>query len=419
MDLTYDEAKSIAQDGDEPARKALALCEDIAPELLYYLAQDTQPAVRLAIAANKAAPMHADLLLARDDDEAVRARLAEKISSPETVGDDYASTRLRDMAHEALMLLARDQAVRVRQTIAEALKELANAPANVIRRLAWDVESVVATPILKYSPVLSDHDLIEIILAKPSTGAILAVSERIGVSEDVSHAIISTADIEAVALLLANDSAQIREETLDMVIADASRIDLWHMPLAMRPRIPSRMAVKIARVVAEDVLRRMQTREDLPGDVAIAVRAIVLERLGDGAASLPVEGGVGSANGGGVSLDDDNIFDRAAKEWAAGTLDEAALVDALTRGDTMFAKAIISVMADVPFRKAGRVFDAHNAKACVALAWRAGISAETTEIMQEILCGIAPDEILRAKDGSYALTENDLIWQIDIILSPA
>ena len=175
MILTYDEAKSIAHDGDESARVALAERTDVAPELLYYLAQDTQPVVRLAIARNSTAPMHADLLLAKDDDESVRAAIAEKISNPETVSSGYATDRLRDMAHEALTLLAKDQALRVRKTIAEALKEVANAPANAIRRLAWDVESVVATPILKYSPVLSDHDLIEIILAQPSPGAISAV----------------------------------------------------------------------------------------------------------------------------------------------------------------------------------------------------------------------------------------------------
>ena len=419
MILTYDEAKSIAHDGDESARVALAERTDVAPELLYYLAQDTQPVVRLAIARNSTAPMHADLLLAKDDDESVRAAIAEKISNPETVSSGYATDRPRDMAHEALTLLAKDQALRVRKTIAEALKEVANAPANAIRRLAWDVESVVATPILKYSPVLSDHDLIEIILAQPSPGAISAVSQRNGVSADVSHAIVDTADIEAIALLLTNDSAQIREETLDRVIADASRIDLWHMPLAMRPRVPSRLAVKIARVVAEDVLKRMQSREDLPDDVANAVRDIVLQRLGDGAANMPALNGGAEPAGGGVSVDDDNIFDKAAKEWAAGTLDEAALIGALTKGDIMFAKAIVSVMADVSFRKAKLVFDAPNPKACVALAWRAGVSAETAEIMQEKICRIAPDDVLRAVDGGYPLPEKDLIWQIDIILSPA
>ncbi|MDP4795971.1 MAG: DUF2336 domain-containing protein [Rhodospirillales bacterium] len=417
MTLSYDQAKAIAHSGDDQARVNLAEQSDIAPELLYYLAGDAVPEVRRAVAGNIAAPMHADVLLARDADAGVRATLAEKIAGPAAAGL-YASDHLRELAYGALSLLAKDQVVRIRQTIAEALREVADAPPDVIRRLAWDVEAVVATPILKYSPVLNDSDLIEIILARPSPGSISAVSARIGVSADVSHAIVDSADIEGIAILLGNKSAQIREETLDRVIADAAHINVWHMPLAMRPKLPSKLAVKIARVVAEDVLKLMQTRMDLPDNVATAVRKVVLERLADGVAVLPDDLLSVSPKGDGVQLDDHNIFDKAAKLWAEGALDEAALVRELMEGDGKFAKAIIAVMADVPFVIVQQVCSGHSAKNCVALAWRAGLSAETATLMQEKLCRIKPDNVLRTVDGSYPLSESEMIWQVDIFLRP-
>jgi uncharacterized protein (DUF2336 family) len=417
MTLSYDQAKAIAHSGDDQARVNLAEQSDIAPELLYYLAGDAVPEVRRAVAGNIAAPMHADVLLARDADAGVRATLAEKIAGPAAAGL-YASDHLRELAYGALSLLAKDQVVRIRQTIAEALREVADAPPDVIRRLAWDVEAVVATPILKYSPVLNDSDLIEIILARPSPGSISAVSARIGVSVDVSHAIVDSADIEGIAILLGNKSAQIREETLDRVIADAAHINVWHMPLAMRPKLPSKLAVKIARVVAEDVLKLMQTRMDLPDNVATAVRKVVLERLADGVAVLPDDHLSVSPKGDGVQLDDHNIFDKAAKLWAEGALDEAALVRELMEGDGKFAKAIIAVMADVPFVIVQQVCSGHSAKNCVALAWRAGLSAETATLMQEKLCRIKPDNVLRTVDGSYPLSESEMIWQVDIFLRP-
>lgn len=417
MTLSYDQAKAIAHSGADQARVNLAEQSDIAPELLYYLAGDAVPEVRRAVAGNIAAPMHADVLLARDADAGVRATLAEKIAGPAAAGL-YASDHLRELAYGALSLLAKDQVVRIRQTIAEALREVADAPPDVIRRLAWDVEAVVATPILKYSPVLNDSDLIEIILARPSPGSISAVSARIGVSADVSHAIVDSADIEGIAILLGNKSAQIREETLDRVIADAAHINVWHMPLAMRPKLPSKLAVKIARVVAEDVLKLMQTRMDLPDNVATAVRKVVLERLADGVAVLPDDLLSVSPKGDGVQLDDHNIFDKAAKLWAEGALDEAALVRELMEGDGKFAKAIIAVMADVPFVIVQQVCSGHSAKNCVALAWRAGLSAETATLMQEKLCRIKPDNVLRTVDGSYPLSESEMIWQVDIFLRP-
>lgn len=417
MTLSYDQAKAIAHSGADQARVNLAEQSDIAPELMYYLAGDAVPEVRRAVAGNIAAPMHADVLLARDADAGVRATLAEKIAGPAAAGL-YASDHLRELAYGALSLLAKDQVVRIRQTIAEALREVADAPPDVIRRLAWDVEAVVATPILKYSPVLNDSDLIEIILARPSPGSISAVSARIGVSADVSHAIVDSADIEGIAILLGNKSAQIREETLDRVIADAAHINVWHMPLAMRPKLPSKLAVKIARVVAEDVLKLMQTRMDLPDNVATAVRKVVLERLADGVAVLPDDLLSVSPKGDGVQLDDHNIFDKAAKLWAEGALDEAALVRELMEGDGKFAKAIIAVMADVPFVIVQQVCSGHSAKNCVALAWRAGLSAETATLMQEKLCRIKPDNVLRTVDGSYPLSESEMIWQVDIFLRP-
>lgn len=414
MTITYDDAKSVAHDGDVPARVALAARDDIAPELLYYLAEDATPDVRRAVAGNTASPVHADILLAHDVDESVRAALAEKLAKLAS-GVAHDSSRLRDLAHEALMLLARDQATRIRQILSEALREVAHAPAEVIHRLAWDVETAVATPVIKYSPVLSDEDLIEIIMAKPSPGAISAVSERRGVSGVVSDAIVDSSDIEAIALLLGNASAQIREETLDRVIADAEKIDLWHIPLAMRPKLPSKSAVKIAQVVAEDVLKRMQARNDLSIEVTTAVRDVVLSRLGDEIALMPEEDSDWARKGAGMHPDDDDIFDRAAADWAAGTLDEATLIKELKHGDIKFAKAIIAVMADVPYRVVERVRETHSIKGCVALSWQAGLSAKSAEVVQQKLGLVPLKKILRTDGTEYPLSEDDMNWQLDLI----
>ena len=268
---------------------------------------------------------------------------------------------------------------------------------------------------LRSSPVLSDEDLIEIILAKPSPGAVSAVSLRSGVSGFVSDAIVDSEDIEAIAILLGNQSAQIREETLDRLINEAGKVDLWHMPLAMRPKLPSKAAVKIAQVVAEDVLKRMQARNDLSTEVTAAVRDVVLQRLGDGIALLPEEDSKKLQGIGGMHPDEDNIFDRAMHEWAAGTLDEAALVRELTKGDMNFAKAILAVMADVPFRSVRQLEATHNAKGCVALSWGAGLSAKTTEIVQEKLGQVKPKDVMRKDGDGYPMTDKDMAWQLELL----
>ena len=70
---------------------------------------------------------------------------------------------------------------------------------------------------------------------------------------------------------MGNDSAQIREETLSKVIDQVDQINLWHKPLAMRPRLPTSAAVKIAHFVADDILKRMAARKDLTPKAYAAV----------------------------------------------------------------------------------------------------------------------------------------------------
>ncbi len=411
--LAYADAKRLARDGDASVRANLAKRTDLPQELLYFLAEDPSPEVRRQIAGNKAAPQRADLLLAKDSDASVRDSLAAKIVhlAPGLGRDEQ--DLLRRLTYGALELLARDQAVRVRQTIAEALKEVADAPPDVIRRLAWDVEAVVATPVLRFSPVLTEADLIEIIRAKPSPGAVSAISQREGVSENLSDAIVEADDVEAIAFLLANPSAQIREETLDRIIDGAVDVGSLHLSLAMRPKLRSHAAVKISRFVAEDILKRMLAREDLPPDTMEAVRAVVHKRLGDAEAVFPDEEMKHKALG--VHVDDHEIFDKAAKEWADGKLNDQAVLRAISSGAKKYALAIIALMADVPMPLVEKTCETRSAKGCVALAWQAGLHPTTAEVMQQKLAAISPSEILRATGNKYSLSDEDMIWQIDFI----
>ncbi len=194
-------------------RRTLARRPDLSPEILYFLADDPAPQVRRQIAGNDAAPAQADFHLAGDADPSVRGDLAQKIArlAPGLSSDEQ--DRLRRITYETLELLARDQITRVRQILAEALKDVAFAPPQVIRQLAHDSDLAVASPILEYSPVLSDEDLLEIIQGSPVTGALSAISRRRTVGPSIAEGIARTDDIDAIAILLANPSAQIREET--------------------------------------------------------------------------------------------------------------------------------------------------------------------------------------------------------------
>ena len=117
----------MARDEALDVRRDLAARSDVEPEILYFLAEDPAPEVRRQIAVNTVTPVHADLLLASDDDEHVRGNLAGKIAAlaPGLSADEQ--DKVRQMTYQVLEALARDQATRVRQILSDALKDIADA----------------------------------------------------------------------------------------------------------------------------------------------------------------------------------------------------------------------------------------------------------------------------------------------------
>ena len=165
--ITYERAKELARSDDASVRRVLAEREDLSPELLYYLAEDTSAYVRLAVASNERAPRQTDLLLAQDTDTDVRGGLAAKIATVAPELNAAESSKIYAQTHEALATLASDQITKARAILSDALKDVVDAPAEIIKMLASDLEIEVPGPILKFSPVLSESDLIQIIEKGP------------------------------------------------------------------------------------------------------------------------------------------------------------------------------------------------------------------------------------------------------------
>jgi len=131
--LSYEESRALAEKGSDKARVDLAGRADLRPEVLYFLAEDPSSEVRRRIAANSLTPRQAYPILARDADEAVRAELAGRVAKLTGEQDLGVQAKTQRYVEDTLELLARDQAVRVRRILSEALKSVAAAPPQVIQ----------------------------------------------------------------------------------------------------------------------------------------------------------------------------------------------------------------------------------------------------------------------------------------------
>jgi uncharacterized protein (DUF2336 family) len=402
--IDYETQKELAQSAKPADRLKLAQSTSARPEVLYYLAADIDAGVRAAVAGNEATPVQADLLLARDRAPEVRVDLAAKIARLAPGLSREAHERLRKLTYEVLEILLRDQVTRVRQVIAETLKDVADVPPEIIRLLARDCEIVVAGPVLEFSPLLSDEDLLAIIAEAPIAGALAAIAQRAQVPADVADAIGASPDVDAVAALLANPSAQIREETLDRLVDRAPGIAAWHKPLVERRHLSAAVARKLADFVADHLLRLLSERRDLDPATARAVAAVVKQRLAEvpEAARAPAAG--------------DGALERARRLKQQGKLDEAAVLAALGH-DRAFVRAALAALADLPLEVIDRVLGAHSPKGVTALAWKSGLGMRAAHKLQLRLAQIAPAAALKPReDGGYPLSAEAMQWQLDFFL---
>jgi uncharacterized protein (DUF2336 family) len=390
--VDYEQAKQLSTDSDAKVRRKVAEQPDTKPEILFYLADDSDAGVRRAVAQNKATPRQADLILTRDADDSVRERLAAKIAAlvPEFASEER--QKIRALSNQLLETLARDQAVKVRQVVAEALKHSVEAPVGVIQKLARDIEIQVAGPILEHSPLLSDEDLLEIIAARPIRGALTAITKRRQLSEKLSDGVASaaladtTAESGTVRKLLENKSAQIREDTLDRILDQAGRNATWHEPLVERPTLPMKAIKRLAEFVSRSLLEALQQRPDLDAGAAKEVAKAVQRRL-------EAEGELSDA----PPVGDEAI----AAAIGAGKRD--AVAAALARDAKLPASIVSSILAS------------KSAKAVTALAWRAKLSMRQALQLQLRIAHIPPTAALNPRGGTdYPLTPAEMEWQLGL-----
>jgi len=404
--LSYEDAKRLSASADVDDRRRAAQHDSVKPEFLYLLAQDPDPSVRAAVALNEATPVQADLILAHDSDSSVREDLAQKIARLAPGLTPQEQDRVRRMTYQVLEILVQDQISKVREILAEALKDRADAPPEIIQRLARDCEIAVAGPVLEFSPLLTDDDLLEIIGSAPIAGARAAVARREAVSEVVSDAIGASEDLGAVAALLANPCAQIREETLDRLIERAPDVVSWHDPLVRRPRLPAGAIRRLAEFVASNLLSVLHDRPELDPDLKRTISEKVASRLAaeSGRAAKPEEDPVQVA------------LKKARRLHEEGRLDDDPLTDAITARDRHFVRAALAIRTGLPLGAIDRVLGAQSAKGIVSLAWKAGLKTGLAVRLQTDFAHIARASVMRAlPNGAYPMTPEAMRWHLEFL----
>ncbi|CDP50831.1 hypothetical protein [Devosia sp. DBB001] len=122
---------------------------------------------------------------------------------------------------EVLCQLAELVEVEARAHVAKLLSRLERAPGTVVVKLANDVIEV-AKPLLEFSSVLSDDDLIDIVINQ-SEAHRQAVASRTALAERVSDAITEHGDKVSISRLVRNTNAELGQSAIERLVALAAK----------------------------------------------------------------------------------------------------------------------------------------------------------------------------------------------------
>ncbi len=247
----------------------------------------------------------------------------------------YSQNELQ-LAEQVFRLLVKDTEISVRETLAMMLKDNPNIPRDIIIALARDADSV-ALPIIEYSTLLTDNDLIALIHSAKHANKLSAIARRKHVSEPISIALVETRNSTIISQLLKNLGALIPESLYQNIIRDHSKIKDVMDAVAERPGLPVTIVEKVISLVSDTLADRLRNHYNISA-TAIAheaekTREVATLKLIDGQHTHEVE----------------KLVDQLQ---AFGRLTPSIILTSLCRGNLYFFETSLARLSNIPVRNA-------------------------------------------------------------------
>ena len=272
-------------------------------------------------------------------DASPEARIATATKVAAQFGGDGLDAGERRIAEDILRGLMKDAEVRVREALAAQLKAYSGLPHDMALTLARDVESV-SLPVLEFSEVLGDEDLIEIVRSG-SPEKQVAIAGRPQVSARLAGALIDTENEAAVARMVANPGAALDESLLERTVAEYGHSEAVCGSLAQRPKLPPAISERLMGAVTEQLMSHLMEQKQLPTHV---VRSLLQGAHDRATISMFREG-----------VPDDELATHIARMDTDGRLTTSLAFRALSLGDMRFFEMAMARIARLPLQSTRRL----------------------------------------------------------------
>lgn len=272
--------------------------------------------------------------LVRGDSAEARANAAHKICRRIDTTD--LSLEDQESARQILDLMCADSAVLVRRALAVTLRNSPKLPRDIAVKLAKDLD-IIAVPVLKNSPVITDEDLVEIVLAGSSEKQV-AIAQRPALGEGLTEVIALYGSKEAVEQVSLNEGAAFSDDAYNGVLKRFSNDNDVKGALISRSTLPIHVTEKLVNMVTGELFDRLVNTHELPPQLAIEIAAGARER-----ATLDL------VEQAGLSSDPERFVQQLALN---GRLTPSVIMRALCLGHMSFVEHALAELAGVPRNKA-------------------------------------------------------------------
>jgi uncharacterized protein (DUF2336 family) len=293
-----------------------------------------------------------------------------------------------DLFDRVFGLLIEEIETKARAELSIHLAPLTNAPAKVLRTLAYDDDIAVAGPVLKLAPRLAEADLVEVAKNK-SQAHLHAISARRVLGEALTDVLVGRGDHVVARRVAENREARISATGFSRLVNRAADDGVLAETVGLRPDIPA------------PLFRELLTRATAVVHERLLAAATPERRTEIASVLTKVAREVGVR----VGPRDYRAAQRVVLGLSrAGRMDESAL--ATFCGDNKYDEAVVALasLAKVPINVVDRLMAGDRRDPILILCKAAGFAWPTVQSVFVLHPGgkASPGQGLEAAFGNYA-----------------
>ena len=266
----------------------------------------------------------------------------------------------RTAAEGALLMLLDDPSPLVRRAMAEVFAHSQEAPAAIVQALALD-QSSVALPILEYSPLLIDADLVDI-AATGDGETQCAIARRVNLPASVCAAIAEVGTAAAALELIENACAELPPFSWDRIVERHGHLAAIRESMLVLEDLPAATRAALVAKLSDTLAQFVVAKNWLSADRA--------ERVAGEARDRSTVNIAASSRG-------DDMRGLIAHLRATSQLTAGLILRALLSGNLELFEAALAELSGLPRARVSSLLFDRGEASLVALLQRAGLPQST------------------------------------------